>query len=86
MVGKFIITWEGTDLRTVNHKCCFEYINFNFSGSSYSVRREMMEQNYPDYQKIFSEDFIDTKKFNQYVEQKMNDNVFIADVFKVFEK
>lgn len=63
-----------------------EYINFNFSGSSYSVRREMMEQNYPDYQKIFSEDSIDTKKFNQYVEQKMNDNVFIADVFKVFEK
>ena len=46
----------------------------------------MMEQNYPDYQKIFSEDSIDTKKFNQYVEQKMNDNVFIADVFKVFEK
>lgn len=63
-----------------------EYINFNFSGSSYSVRREMMEQNYPDYQKIFSEDSIDTKKFNQYVEQKMNDNVFIVDVFKVFEK
>ncbi len=61
-----------------------EYITFNFSGSSYSVTRETIEKNYPNYKDIFTDNTIDTEKFHQYVEQKMNDRLFIENIFKLF--
>lgn len=63
-----------------------EYIIFNFSGSSYSITREVIEKNYPNYNDVFVDDFIDTGKFSRYVEQKMNDRLFVSNIFKVFEK
>lgn len=63
-----------------------EYIIFNFSGSSYSVTREAIEKHYPNYEEVFSENSIDTEKFSQYVEEKMNDILFVSNIFKLFDK
>ena len=63
-----------------------KYITFNFSGSSYSVTREAIEKNYPNYEDIFAENSIDAEKFSTYVEQKMNDSLFVSNVFKQFDK
>lgn len=59
-----------------------EYIRFNFSGSSYFINREAIEQNYPNYEDIFIDDSIDIENFDQYVEQKMSDQSFVSSVFK----
>ena len=63
-----------------------EYITFNFSGSSYSVTREAIENNYPNYKDIFADNSIDIGNFRQYVEQKMNDRLFVLNIFKIFDK
>lgn len=63
-----------------------EYIKFNFSGSSYSVTRAEIEKNYPNYNDIFVDNSIDIGNFSKYVEQKMNDRLFVSNIFKVFEK
>lgn len=63
-----------------------EYIRFNFSGSSYFITREAIEKSYPNYSDIFTDNSIDTGKFNLYVEEKMNDSSFISDVFNIFKK
>lgn len=62
-----------------------EYITFNFSGSSYSISRKAIEKNYPNYNDIFNDNTIDTKKFRQYVGQKINDRTFVSDIIKLFE-
>ena len=59
-----------------------EYIKYNFSGSSYIVKRDNIEKNYPNYLELKNED-IDKEKFNQYVEQKMNDYNFVENQFKI---
>ena len=59
-----------------------EYIKYNFSGSSYTVKRDNIEKNYPNYLELKNED-IDKEKFNQYVEQKMNDYNFVENQFKI---
>lgn len=63
-----------------------EYIKFNFSGSTYSITREDIAQNYPDYSKIFTKSEIDQDNFNKYVEQKMNNERFITEMFSLFDK
>ena len=63
-----------------------EYIKFNFSGNSYVIARETIEDSYPDYDEIFADDSINIKKFRQYVEQKMNDQSFVTDIFQLFDK
>lgn len=63
-----------------------KYITFNFSGSSYSVTRDAIENNYPNYNNIFTDDWIDIGNFRQYVEQKMNDRLFVSNIFRIFEK
>lgn len=63
-----------------------EYIRFNFSGSGYLITREKIEQNYPMYQCLAAEQEIDTKKFDQYVERKMNDAEFVTGIFGLFER
>ena len=62
-----------------------EYITFNFNENSYSFTREVIEKNYPNYKDIFVDNSLDTEKFRQYVEQKMNDRLFVSNVFKAFE-
>lgn len=63
-----------------------EYIKFNFSGSTYSITREDIVQNYPHYSKIFTKNEINQDNFNKYVEQKMNDKRFITEMFSLFDK
>ncbi len=63
-----------------------QYINYNFSGSSYSITRETMEQKYPNYKNIFIGHTIDTDKFKQYVDEKINNQSFVSDIFKLFKK
>lgn len=59
-----------------------EYIKYNFSGSSYTVTKDQFEKNYPNYSEI-KMDTINKDKFNQYVEQKMNDYKFIEKQFNL---
>ena len=53
-----------------------EYIHFQFSGNSYKIYRNEIEL-YPNYHKIINED-----TFNEYVEKKMNDDVFVEQTFQ----
>lgn len=58
-----------------------EYIHFHFSGNSYTLDRNEIKL-YPNYNKIEQED-----SFNQYVEKKMNDDVFVKQTFqKIFHQ
>lgn len=63
-----------------------EIITFNFSGSSYKVKRTKLEQNYPKYNEILNNGNIDKDKFNKYVENKMNDNDFVEEMYKLIEE
>ena len=57
-----------------------KYINYNFSGKSYKITREIVENNYPNYEKIV-DDGINKNNFNKYLENKINDDIFIDTVF-----
>lgn len=61
-----------------------EYIEYNFSGTSYKITRQAVEANYPNYFAIVLNGKIDKEKFNQYVENKMNDNEFVEQLSKQF--
>lgn len=63
-----------------------EYIDFQFSGSHYKITRQVIEENYPDYEIIKTNDIVNQDNFYQYVEQKMYDNDFIVEMFSLFEK
>lgn len=52
-----------------------EYIEFNFSGKTYSVSRDNVETNYPNYSKISK------YSFDRYVEERINDTDFIENIF-----
>lgn len=56
-------------------------ITFNFSGSSYKIERETIENNYPQYNEIVINGNINKDKFNKYVENKINDIVFVKEIF-----
>ncbi len=59
-------------------------LTFNFSGKSYKVNRKQIEELYPNYYDIISNE-IDKENFNKYLENKMNDNVFVETIFnKIF--
>ena len=62
-----------------------EYITFNFSGSSFSVTRDMIEKNYPNYNELINDGKIDIEKFHQYVDRNINDQTFILNMIKLFE-
>ncbi|MBP3920002.1 MAG: DUF4825 domain-containing protein [Bacilli bacterium] len=59
-----------------------EYIKYNFSGSSYTVTKNQFEKNYLNYEQI-KMNAINKDKFNQYIEQKMNDYEFIEKQFNL---
>lgn len=63
-----------------------QYINFNFSGSSYHITRSVFEQEYPDWEKVIKGTMIDQNSFDQYIESEMNDTAFVEKAFDIFEK
>lgn len=56
------------------------YIQYNFSGKSYQTTRNQIEKYYPNYEDII-QDGIHENNFNQYLERKMNDEIFIDTIF-----
>lgn len=58
-----------------------EYITYQFSGNSYTITREAVQEKYPDYDKIGCEK-ISAKAFNRYLEDKMNDSGFVKNQFQ----
>ena len=61
-----------------------EKLTFNFSGKSYKVNRKQIEELYPNYNDIVSNE-INKNNFNKYLENKMNDNDFVETIFnKIF--
>ena len=60
-----------------------EYIKYNFSGKTYEVKRENVENNFPNYEKIVK-DGINKEAFNKYLEQKVSDIDFIDLCFNKF--
>ena len=59
-------------------------IQYNFSGSTYTTTRKMIEENYPHFEQIKENE----KNFNKYLENKMNDDdEFTRSIFnKIFMK
>ncbi len=59
-------------------------ITFNFSGNTYTVTRNQVEELYPHFKDI-SDKEINQNNFNEYLESKMNDNDFVLNIFqKIF--
>lgn len=56
-------------------------ITFNFSGNSYEIERTTIENKYPNYNIILNNGNINKNEFNKSVENKMNDNIFVEEVF-----
>ena len=59
------------------------YIKYNFSGKSYEIKRENVENNFPNYNDI-TKNGINKKAFNKYLEQKISDTEFIDLYFNKF--
>jgi len=58
-------------------------IQYNFSGSTYTTTRKMIEENYPHFEQVKENE----KNFNQYLENKINDDEFTRSIFnKIFVK
>ena len=60
-----------------------KYIRYNFSGKTYEVKRENVENNFPNYIDIVK-DGINKSAFNKYLEQKISDIEFIDLCFNKF--
>ena len=60
-----------------------KYIKYNFSGKTYEVKRENVENNFPHYKDIVK-DKVDKDAFNKYLEQKIEDIKFIDLCFNNF--
>ena len=56
-------------------------ITFNFSGNCYEIERTTIENKYPNYNIILNNGNINKNEFNKSVENKMNDNIFVEEVF-----
>ena len=60
-----------------------EYIEYNFTGNSYKVSRDIIESEYPSFYKIVHNNEVNKENFNQFLENKMKDNEFIERVFAI---
>jgi len=58
-----------------------KYIKYNFSGNSYKIERNTLEDNYPNYLELKKENKVNVETFNKYVENKMNNMDFIEKTF-----
>lgn len=62
-------------------------IHYNFTGNSYTITRKQIEEDYPNYANIKENNEINEEKFNELVENKMNDTSFVQEVFeKLFQE
>lgn len=59
------------------------YIEFNFSGRTYNVTREIVQSCYPNFEDIVLDKKVNKSNFNMYLEDKMNDNSFVNYFFKI---
>ena len=59
------------------------YIKYNFSGRTYEINRESVENNFPHYQDIVKDD-VNKENFNKYLEKKISDIDFIDMCFNKF--
>ncbi len=59
-----------------------EFIKYNFTGNSYTISRKLVEEKYPSYLELKSDDKMNIKNFEIYVEYKMNDPEFVENIFK----
>ena len=57
-----------------------QYVTYNFTGNSYTIKREKVQELYPNYSNI-NENGINKDNFNIYLENKMTDDEFIKDIF-----
>ncbi|MBQ8892201.1 MAG: helix-turn-helix domain-containing protein [Bacilli bacterium] len=60
-----------------------KYIKYNFSGKTYEVKRENVENSFPNYENIIH-DGINKDAFNKYLEEKISDTDFINMCFNKF--
>lgn len=60
-----------------------EYIEYNFTGNSYKVSRDIIESEYPSFYKIVHNNEVNKENFNQFLENKMKDNEFIERIFAI---
>ena len=61
-------------------------VKFNFSGKTYGVTRSKIEELYPNYKDVVANGTVDKNNFNKYVEEKMNNDEFVLEIFtKIFE-
>ena len=60
-----------------------EYIEFNFTGNSYRITKDIIKKSYPSYYKIVNNNGINKDEFNDKLEGKINDNEFIENTFKI---
>ena len=58
-----------------------QYIQYNFSGSSYKVTRKNVENIYPNYDKIVIDGNVNKNNFILYVEKVINNSSFIENIF-----
>ncbi len=58
-----------------------EQITFNFSGNTYVVTRNKIKELYPNFEDIVNNG-VNQNNFNKYLENKMNDNDFVDNIFK----
>ncbi len=56
-------------------------ITYNFSGKSYTIERNVLENNYPNYLELKQNNNINIENFNKYVENKMGYLDFIERTF-----
>lgn len=60
-----------------------KYINYNFTGTTYTITKEEIENNYPKYQEIQKS----KSNFNKYLESKITNDEFIHSTFeKLFQE
>lgn len=57
------------------------YIQYNFTGESYTITRDQVESTYPDYDSIKENGDIQKENFYRLLEEKMNDDAFVERVF-----
>ena len=60
-----------------------EYIEYQFTGNQYKVSRDTIERKYPSFYKIVHNNEVDKEKFNELLENKMNNNEFIQRIFTI---
>jgi len=60
-----------------------EYIEYQFTGNQHKVSRDTIETKYPSFYKIVHNNEVNKENFNEFLENKMNNNEFIQRIFTI---